>query len=333
MKPVQNQVVMIQIPAKTQNNCEIEWNAASPQEWESHFHAVRRANLLQSTDYARSAAKRNHQTIRRGIIRINGDKAGLVQVLEAGIANNIIHALLLDRGPLWFEGYGDLQDFRAFLQTFSQTFPKRLGRRIRFIPEIENSAQAKDLLREYGYRTRSRQGYQTIWLDLRPNIEVLRQNLRKKWRNTLKKAENQGLEVVWSNKTEHLAWLMQNYTIDKAARNYDGPSPKTILTLAEEFSRGQNMLLGVALLDAKPIASILLFKHGSGATYQIGYTSDSGREKCAHHLLLWQAVIELKKRHINDFDLGGVNDETAKGVKTFKEGLGGQPYETAGLYH
>ena len=314
-------------------DCEIEWNHLTVEAWESRFKTIKRSNLLQSFAYGRAMAILNHQSLRQGVIKINGQEAGLVQVLEAGILWDAVQGVLLDRGPLWFKGFGGILDFEAFLKAFSKEYPKRFGRRIRFIPEVKQSTAAVQVMKDYGYRVASQRGYQTIWLDLSRDLEVLRQNLKSKWRNVLKKAEKQNLEVIWSDKGEHFAWLINHYAADKAVRGYDGPSPKTISILAKEFSRGQNMLIGTALLDGEPIAAILLFNHGSSATYQIGFTSDIGREKCAHHLLLWRAIIELKERDINDFDLGGINEETAKGVKLFKEGLGGKIYETLGLYH
>ncbi len=333
MKSVQNQVTMVQNPIKKHDICEIEWDVLSASEWNAHFCTVKRSNLLQSLDYAHTMAHLNHQKARRGVIRINGAEAGLVQVLEAGLFKNAVHGVLLDRGPLWFDGYGSVDDFELFLSVFSKEFPKRLGRRIRFLPEMENNDAAKDILQKYSYKCASKHGYQTIWVDISKNLDVLRKKLKPKWRNKLNKSEKHGLDVVWSDKGEHFPWLIQKYTEDKALRKYDGPAPRSIAALAYQFSRGQNMLIGAALLEGEPIAAILIFNHGASATYQIGYTSEVGRQKCAHHLLLWTAMEQLKERNINDFDLGGVNDESAKGVKTFKEGLGGQLYETLGLYH
>ena len=125
---------------------------------------------------------------------------------------------------------------------------------------------------------------------------------------------------------------MSNYERDKRNKKYEGASLKTLVALSSNFSYEKNMLIGTALLDKKPIASILLFTHGRGATYQIGYTSDTGRDKRAHHLLLWSAIPELKERAIYDFDLGGLNEKDAKGIKNFKAGMGGEIHETLGMY-
>lgn len=333
MKSVQNQAMMVEKELKNQNICEIGWDVLPVSGWNARFCNIRRSNLLQSLGYAHTMAHINHQKARRGVIKINGVEAGLVQVLEAGLFKNAVHGVLLDRGPLWFDDYGSVDDFELFVSAFSKKFPKRLGRRIRFLPEMENNDAAKGVLHKYGYKCASKHGYQTVWVDISKNPEVLRKKLNPKWRNKLNKSEKHSLNVVWGDKGEHFSWLIQKYTEDKTLRKYDGPTPKSIAALAYQFSRGQNMLIGAALLEGEPIAAILIFNHGASATYQIGYTSEVGREKCAHHLLLWTAMEQLKERNINDFDLGGVNDESAKGVKTFKEGLGGQLYETLGLYH
>ncbi len=324
---------MVEKQAEMHSICEIKWNALSLCEWEAAQRTIKQSNLLQSYVYANVMAHLNNQRVRRGLIIINGKAAGLVQILEAGIFNNAIHGIIIDRAPIWFDEYGSLSDFEALLQVFTKEFPKRFGRRIRFLPEIENTPQAKALLSKYGYKCVSKHGYQTIYLDLRPDLEVLRKNLNKKWRNMLVKSEKQGLNVVFSDRGEHFAWLLNHYSADKAIKKYDGASPKVITELAKEFLRGKNMLIGTALFDNKPIAAILLFNHGSSATYQIGYTSDIGRDKSAHHLLLWRAMAELKKRNISNFDLGGINEKHAKGIKTFKQGMGGQAVETLGLYN
>ncbi|MGH1375165.1 MAG: lipid II:glycine glycyltransferase FemX [Alphaproteobacteria bacterium] len=333
MKSVQNQAMMKQKSVKNQSRCTIEWSTAPQSQWLAGIERVKNANLLQSFDYGVTLARLNNQRLRYGVISIEGTSVGLVQILEIGILKNTIHAVILDRGPIWFEGHGSLDDFKQFLECLSREFPKRIGRRIRFIPEVESTQSVKTLLQEYGYKPASQKGYQTIWLDLRSSLEELRTNLKSKWRNMLRKAEKQGLEVVWSDEGKNFSWLMTNYERDKRDKGYDGASLKTLVAMAGQFSRGKNMLIGTALLDNEPIAAIMLLNHGKASTYQIGYTSETGRQKCAHHLLLWSALQELKERGINDFDLGGVNGESAKGVKTFKEGMGGRLYETPGLYH
>ena len=319
-----------------QTSVNLQFCALDSVQWSQRLTRVERLNLLQSEDYLYAMARLNQQRISHFQIMIEGEEAGLFSVLEAGIFKNALHGVILDRGPLWFKGYGSPEHFKSFVYEFARQYPKRLGRRVRFIPEYEDTPLTRQIMTDCGYKPGSAEGYETIWLDLQPDAEILRKSLNPKWRNKLNQSERKPLEIVWSDagaESMHFKWLIAQYVRDKALRKYDGPSFKTIKALGESFSRGKNILIGLALLDKRPIAGILLLSHARSATYQIGYTSEEGKENRAHYVLLWDAFTKLKKRQIRFFDLGGTNDKEAKGVRTFKKGMGGTIEKTLGLYH
>ena len=312
--------------------CNIEWNTLPATQWCELLDTIDCGNLLQSQEYNNAQRQLNQQKQRLGLIKIKGQAAGLVQVLEAGILANFVHAVIIDRGPLWFEGFGSLEDFEGFVKELNGQFPRRLGRRRRFIPEIEDSPQVREILARNGFRHVAQSAYQTIRLDLNQSLEELRAGLKKNWRGALKKAEKAGLDIEWDEQGQHLPWLLKAYALDKQKRGYDGPDPKRMQIIAQEFVKTDNLIIGRALINNKPIAAILVPCHGRGATYQIGWSSQTGRQTCAHYLLLWQLLRKLKNKGIIDLDLGGVNDETAKGVKSFKSGMGGHLQCLPGLY-
>lgn len=311
--------------------CTIHWSEKKPDTWDLLYSGAPHCSLLQSQPYIRAIAKLNNYSIRYGVISLNDDVAGVCAILETGLLNNIVHALMIDQGPIWRRGYGSDTEFKAFLKALRTDFPKRFGRKVRFIPFVSNTTEARDHLFEYGFKPMSKP-YQSIRINTDQDLKDLRAQLKKKWRNALSKAEKSNVECEWTSGGGNLGWLVENYLEDKARKNYAGPSMKTLMALISEFSRGQNLMIGTAILDGKPIASILIFIHGQSATYQIGYSGKVGREKAAHHLLLWDAILRLKERMVYDFDLGGINDEDAKGVRDFKLGMGGEVYETPGLW-
>ena len=79
-------------------------------------------------------------------------------------------------------------------------------------------------------------------------------------------------------------------------------------------------------------AAMMFLIHGEAATYQVGWTSDQGRELNAHHLILWRAVEELRERGVRVLDLGGVNTIRSAGVARFKMRTGGKVLTLAGTY-
>ncbi|MEZ5815395.1 MAG: GNAT family N-acetyltransferase [Alphaproteobacteria bacterium] len=286
---------------------------------------------MQAPFYGLASAQTGPSRPKWAVIEIDGEEAGFFQILESRALGRLLHAVILDRGPLWYAEYGSHQHFEAFLQAFRREFPARPGRTVRFIPEIEASPEIEVLLKKHKFRKKS-EDYQTIVLDLTQSEDHLRAALKKKWRGSLQKAEKAGITVEWHEDTQHLDWLLKSYALDKKTKGYDGPSVQLIKALANCAAPDGDLLIGRARHEGRAIAAILLFCHGRSATYQIGWNTQEGRRYGAHNLLLWQAMLHLKAKNITAFDLGGVNESEAKTVKTFKEGMGGRLITLAGLY-
>lgn len=298
-------------------------------QWEERFSRIRRSTLLQSYDYARAVAPLYGQKPRWGLIEIDGCAAGLVQGLEAKFCG--LHALTIDRGPLWLPGWGGMAHWQSFFARLNRDFPKRFGRKRRLIAEIPASPAARALIEQAGWSAAG-PDYTTLWVDLSRDIEALRADLRKNWRNGLSKAERGPLQVEWDTSTEFLPLLTTLYMQDRRERGYPGPEAKTVMALGRGFAARKNLLIGRAMLDHRPVAAILLLLHGTSATYQIGWCGDEGRQHGGHYRLLWSSFTILKDRGITDFDLGGVTDDTASGIADFKSGLGGERCTLAGLF-
>lgn len=313
-------------------SCHIEWLEENAQETLADFEKIDRSNILQSLPYARANCTHMGQKTRLGLIYIGDQKAGLVRIYEAGFLWNAIHAVILDRGPLWFDGFGGAAHVKAFFEEFNHLFPRRFGRRRRIIPEIEDGPAIQKILSGCGFERMTRPAYQTIWLDLQKDDEALKADMRKNWRGSLNKAERSELEIIWDKSGQYLPWMMKCYSADKGTRGYSGANPVFLRKIASSYALDQSCMIGVAQKEGRKIAAIMVFKHGKSATYQCGWTSPLGRDNNANHLLLWSAVRMLRDDGIQDFDLGGVNDETAKGVKSFKEGLGGKTICLVGHY-
>jgi lipid II:glycine glycyltransferase (peptidoglycan interpeptide bridge formation enzyme) len=77
---------------------------------------------------------------------------------------------------------------------------------------------------------------------------------------------------------------------------------------------------------------MLFLRHGTTATYHIGWTSRDGRAASAHNLILWDACARLAARGVRQLDLGIIDTETAPGLARFKLGTGAQPVRTGGTW-
>lgn len=314
-------------------SCIIEWNNLTPGQWQECLAVIPRSNLLQHPAYATACRRAHYQRPRFGLIRVNGNPAGIFQMLEVGILWNAIHAVMLDRGPLWFAGQGGAAHMKMFFEEFNRTFPKRLGRKRRILPETDDGPAARKILESAGLkRVDERTGYQTFWIDLTSDDDTLRDNLKPNWRNKLNKSQRAGLSVDWIESPAALPGFIGPYAADRDMKGYGGPSPSFLNILATELSKTGDMMIGRAQINGADIAAVMIARHGRSATYLAGWSLDPGRETAAHHLLLWDALGVLKEKDVKELDLGGINDETAIGVKTFKEGMGGSMFTGVGHY-
>ena len=303
--------------------CEIKWDGLSKGDWDARFVAVRRSTLLQSPAYARSVCRKNGQVARQALISIDGREAGLVQIQEASLLGRCLHALVLDRGPLWFDGFGKASDNRCFFKRLAEEFPARFGRKRRIIAEMP-ARYAPEVFADLDLQPVPGQpGYQTIWIDLRDQPDILRRRLRPKWRNMLNKAERQDLTVEWDWSGASLPVFLAHYAADQDAKGYGGASPETLRDIAKAFTTTGDAGIAIAYQNDAVAAGALVLCHGQSATYQAGWVTPLGRKSAANHLLLWDALLTLKGRGTADLDLGGVNERDAIGVRRFKDGLGG----------
>jgi len=316
------------------DTCEIEWKKIPMDRWDAMFATVRRSTLLQHYPYAQALRATQQLGARHGVIHLDGHPAGLIQIGEAGLLGNAIHAITLDRGPLWFDGYRSSESWESFLAVFTGQFPKRLGRKRRIIPELESFELSETFLRSIGLIRNLRiSNYKTAWLDLDSDTELLRARLKGKWRNTLSKSKRSALILENDEKLAGLGLLLERHEASKSEKGFSGPSAKLMKALVCFMAPRGEVLLLHAKLDGRTVASVLILVHGRSSTYQIGWTSGVGRKLGAHQGLLWKAIVELKALGIRDFDLGGLNQETAAGVTAFKAGLGGTESTLIGMYH
>lgn len=310
--------------------CHIQWQVGMTRtEWQELCARCPHTTLLQSYYYAQAMRAVHKQGARHGVIYIDGVEAGIVQMQNVSLLRGFIHMMSIDRGPLWFAGYGSAQHLSAFFETINCEFPHRFGRKRRFMPEYQSDNKE---IKTFNWKEQGNNvDYRSYIVDLSPDLSILRSNLKQKWRNILNKAEKELLKIETDWDLQTLGPVIQGYLRDRTQKLYAGPSPHFVMTLAKYAVMTDDCLIMTACDGEYMVAAIMVFIHGRGATYQIGWTTPTGRNKGAHHLLLWQAIMVLKVRGVTVFDLGG-HKEDADGIKRFKQGLGGQEIALIGRY-
>jgi len=299
-------------------------------EWDELFNQCQGVNLLQTWEYGE--AKKNIQgwSPERYVILINNLPVAVVQALTKKFP--IIGKMTrINRGPLWLPAFNNVikEDIVEFLHDYFILQKKSC---LLIAPNILTSEQALSRLEKASFLKSNKNHWSSIILDLSLPEEELRNNLKKKWRNLLKKSEKSELELEVGDSPEQINFLLSQYERLKAEKKFSGPSSDLIRELIKVPANKLTLKVLLAKSKQKRIGGIMVLGSSRTCQYLIGWNSLEARKVNANYFLLWQALLLFKNLEFSRFDLGGINQETSPAITHFKRGLGGQEYALIGEF-
>jgi lipid II:glycine glycyltransferase (peptidoglycan interpeptide bridge formation enzyme) len=301
------------------------WDDLDAADWDRH-HAAASAPLQQDWAYG-SCMKAIGVTCVRVRVEAEGRTVALAQFIGRRLAG-MVSVALCSRGPVWTEPLTAADKAEVYRQLRSG-LPVLRPRFAFFTPE----EGVDDALGLSPWR-RVMTGYSTVTLNLRQTREQLRAAFEGKWRNRLVAAESAGLTVqrLGANPAQ-FRWLLEQEDTMREQRGVAGlPSGFIERYIQARKSAAQTVLTLRADHAGERVAAMMFLLHGTAATYQVGWSNDTGRQLNAHNLLLWQAIEALQQRGVRLLDLGGVNTQRSAGIARFKLGTGGRVLTLAGTY-
>lgn len=242
--------------------------------------------LPQSDAYGQAAAACGAQVSRADL------GCGAALVVQRG------RMRLISRGPVWHEGATDRDQRRAV-------------RRFARWPGL-TLVTSETPFGGPGLIPLVTPMHQAIW-DLAGD---LRGGMAGKWRNRLVAAERAGV-VVMRGGSAILTDLLQAEARQRLTRRYHAHSAEFTLALPEQAFRLWQWRDGGELA-----AAMAFIRHGTSASYHLGWASERARRRGAHGVMLTRAAEALRAEGVRWLDLGSVNSAAAPGLARFKLGTG-----------
>ncbi|MEQ8332384.1 GNAT family N-acetyltransferase [Nisaea sp.] len=305
------------------------WDAVDQRRWDELIAKADRAALEQASAYGMAMSRASAYSPVTAVFMRGPERVALALILEWRFPGGFRIAKLT-RGPVFLADVTDTER-AAIFRLIKQRYPVAKLNLFLMTPELPAGAESDALLRDIGMRPMVT-GYSTVWLDLRPELETLRAGLHVKWRNQLKLAEAEPLRVRSGYGGAPMEWLLSRHDQHRKRRKFRAPAGAFVAAIADSGRDKRATQVFTAYVGSEPIAAILTIRHGTSATYYVGWTGVEGREKQAHNLLLWKAIIKLKEAGVEWLDLGGVDGLHMPGVSRFKLGVGGELVTLAGTY-
>ncbi len=314
----------------TEPEVRLVWNETTRVQWQIMLAQAGRSSLLQSWAYDEAKSEQSGWQLKRGVFYAGNDPIALVWMLQKRVIG-LLKVSRINQSPLLL-GSLSLQTERSVWAELALLGNLWQGRILKVAPDSYLSGSALVLMTEMGFRQFSPRSWQSIWIDLELDLDVLRDRLNGKWRNKLSAAEKIPLELEVGTDDQLLDWMMARHAELLEDRDFDGPPAELLLAWRRHLDEAEPLIVLRAMNEGEPVAGICLARHGIAATYLLGWNGPRGRPLRAHQFLLWQAVVHLKQTDVRWFDLGGIDEYSAPGITEFKLGLNGERYELVGEY-
>ena len=316
-------------PGGSLDGLSIFWGGIGVRQWDAWIESIDLTPIEQTWSYGQAFAGSTPYSPVHGVVYKKKSPIAILQIIEWRIAN-LIRIAKIVRGPLFFDGIS-YQDKVRVLTMVRRRYSLRRRDFLFWTPELSKNDPVAGKLKSLGLREVV-SGYSSVVLDLQNEEQELLYQMDGKWRNQLKKAQKQGLQVKTVHGGPLLEWLLAQHEMHRKQRRLRMPASAFISAISLSMRNKQGTLAFIANEGNDPLAGILIFKHGATATYYVSWNSEIARKRYANNLLLWFAVKELKSRGVKWLDLGGVDGLFMPGVSRFKLGFGGKLYTLAGTY-
>ncbi|WOI54588.1 lipid II:glycine glycyltransferase FemX [Parvularcula sp. LCG005] len=302
----------------------VEWDALSAKEWSSLLAKAPIATFQQS--YGFGEVIRAH---RGGIFRVqllaDGKTVGLAQIHTRRLAGLATLATLM-LGPVWLADHVPVDIKAALYSQLKKTLPVKGVHAFVVMPWEGDEGPASLGLKQVVTP------YHTALINLEPTEDDLLAGLDRSWRNKLRGAQKSSVRISPLGRTEQqYGWLLQKEREQQKRIGYRAMPVGLVPAWAEQT--GQQALYGwEAKMGDERLGGILCLRHGTTATYHIGWASEAGKKAKVMNLLLWTAMTALKKKGVRILDLGGLDTDHGPGIATFKLASGARLVSQPGTF-
>ncbi len=309
----------------------IEIDSTHEQLWSNLLEQFHDATICQTWSYARILyGDKNMSHI---VLKKDDDVIAMAQVgirraplLATGISN--VHW-----GPLWKRRGHNLNHdvLSCIIKALKKEYAVRRGHLLRIWPNetVDPENTIKRILEDAkGIHNKAVPQYRTFRLCLTPTLEELRNNLARKWRQALGRAERfPSLNLECGKSDELYKRALRIYEeMHNRKQFYTDVDMKEQGLIQHDLPNHIKMVISICRLDTEPIAALGWSTIGDTGLPLIAATSNKALSLStnASNLLWWKMLEDMKEKGCLFCDVGGIDDKVNPGGYKFKSGFVGR---------
>lgn len=319
---------MISEPLQSGFNFSID--QISESDWSVALNTFADANFYQTWSYGK--LNWNMGILSHFVLEKKGKIVALAQIkivslplIEKGIA-------YLARGPVWKlrNTKPDFEIFRTVIQLLYKKYVEEKGLLLRIRPNeiMDGNDTIHQILYEEGFSKKTFPPDRTLLIDLTPSIDELRQNLVRKWRQALARAERfSSLNLDCGTSNEHYQIALDIYREMHGRKQFAEFVDMEKHGLAQQdLPEFLKMKIMICRLNDEPIAALGWSTIGETGLPLIAATGNKSiaLSTNASNLLWWKMIENMKTQGCKFCDVGGIDPLLNPGGYKFKSGLVGK---------
>ena len=235
----------------------------------------------------------------------------------------------INRGPGLLRPDPDGSLTQAVYATIRRRFGRFWQGALSIGPGIEAGEAGTARLQSLGYVMRSTDGAWSGRVDLTRDSPAIRASFTSNFRNRINQSERNGLSHTISTDAAAVEWIVARHMENRSEKGFSEVEPAFIRAMHR--AGGDDYLVFQAWSDGEPIAGFSVACFSGVAELHIGWVGPTARKIKAANYLIWQIMLEMKRRGFQSLDIGGLYE--GHGYTEFKLGMRPAEYRLAGEWY
>lgn len=297
---------------------------ADKAEWDGLIAASTAPHLPQSFAYGEGKAAKGW-TVRRAAFLAAGRPVAIATVLE--LRRFGIRLLnRINRGPLFLEARLNGDEIVGVYKAIRRHWGRVWTAPLLIAPALPAEDNSAVLLRRAGYLLRHRLSWQSGRIDLTADRDSLWSSLASTFRNRVRNADKAGAQLRIASDDDTFEWMLARHSANMAEKGFSAVDATMLRAL--RAAAPEDVLVFQLVHGGEPVAGMSVVRFGTHAEYHVGWFGPEGRRLNAGNFLMWNVMLEMKRRGATTFDVGGL--KPGDGYTRFKRTMNPAEYELAG---
>jgi hypothetical protein len=298
---------------------------ATREEWDRLMRQSDFPHLPQAFAYGAAKAADSHWRPVRVVFERNGQPVAFATILQMRrFGLTLLNRV--NRGPVFVDGAPSDEVIGGVYRLLRQRWGRIWTAPMLIAPALYAGEHSEELLRRAGFARRTQQSWTSARIDLTRDEQAISAGMTSTFRNRLRAAQKAGAELEVSDGLEAFDWMIERHLQNMDEKGFSALGRPALLALRE--TAPGDILVFRLIHEGQPVAGMSVVRFGRVAEYHVGWFGPEGRKLNAGNFLMWNIMLELKRRGVESFDVGGMKE--GDGYTRFKKTMNPVEYALAG---